>query len=97
MFTTGIEILNATRDPCHAICEDSAGRYVFMTERKAPMTIRGFHNLVALAGTAAKFPFPIHPHMLRHATGYKLANDGQDTRALQHYLGTATYCPRTAC
>jgi site-specific recombinase XerD len=26
-------------------------------------------------------------HMLRHACGYKLANDGQDTRALQHYLG----------
>ena len=26
-------------------------------------------------------------HMLRHATGYKLANDGQDTRAIQHYLG----------
>ena len=36
---------------------------------------------------AAKFPFPIHPHMLRHACGYKMANDGQDTRALQHYLG----------
>jgi type 1 fimbriae regulatory protein FimB/type 1 fimbriae regulatory protein FimE len=67
--------------------DESAGRYVFMTERKAPMTIRGFHNLVALTGVAAKFPFPIHPHMLRHATGYKLANDGQDTRALQHYLG----------
>ena len=67
--------------------EDSAGRYVFMTERKAPMTRRGFHNLVALAGVAAKFPFPVHPHMLRHATGYKLANDGRDTRALQHYLG----------
>jgi len=32
-------------------------------------------------------PFPIHPHMLRHACGYKLANDGHDTRALQHYLG----------
>jgi type 1 fimbriae regulatory protein FimB/type 1 fimbriae regulatory protein FimE len=25
--------------------------------------------------------------MLRHATGYKLANDGQDTRSIQHYLG----------
>ena len=25
--------------------------------------------------------------MLRHACGYKLANDGRDTRALQHYLG----------
>ncbi|MGH7087835.1 MAG: tyrosine-type recombinase/integrase [Stellaceae bacterium] len=30
---------------------------------------------------------PIHPHMLRHSTGYKLANDGQETRAIQHYLG----------
>ena len=27
--------------------------------------------------------FPVHPHMLRHACGYKLANDGQDTRAVQ--------------
>ena len=32
-------------------------------------------------------PFPIHPHMLRHACEFKLANDGHDTRALQHYLG----------
>jgi type 1 fimbriae regulatory protein FimE len=31
--------------------------------------------------------FSIHPHMLRHASGFKLANDGHDTRALQHYLG----------
>ena len=28
-----------------------------------------------------------HSHMLRHSCGYKLANDGQDTRAIQHYLG----------
>jgi type 1 fimbriae regulatory protein FimB/type 1 fimbriae regulatory protein FimE len=67
--------------------DDAGGRYVFMTERKAPMTRRGFHNMIALAGAAARFPFPVHPHMLRHATGYKLANDGRDTRALQHYLG----------
>jgi site-specific recombinase XerD len=39
-----------------------------------------------VAGEAAKLPFPIHPHMLRHLTGYKLANDGHDTRALQHYM-----------
>ena len=38
-------------------------------------------------GEAAELPFPIHPHMLRHACGFKLANDGHDTRALQHYLG----------
>jgi site-specific recombinase XerD len=39
------------------------------------------------AWVAAGFKFPLHPHMLRHACGYKLANDGVDTRSLQHYLG----------
>ena len=46
-----------------------------------------FHRLIQRLGEAAKMPFPIHPHMLRHACGFKLANDGHDTRALQHYLG----------
>jgi site-specific recombinase XerD len=38
-------------------------------------------------GAEAKLGFKAHPHMLRHACGYKLANDGHDTRALQAYLG----------
>ena len=67
--------------------EDDASRFVFMTERGAPMTRDGFLKMLTRLGVSAKFPFPVHPHMLRHATGYKLANDGQDTRALQHYLG----------
>jgi site-specific recombinase XerD len=29
----------------------------------------------------------LHVHMLRHACGYKLANDGHDTRLIQDYLG----------
>ena len=45
------------------------------------------HRLVQRLGEVAKMPFPIHPHMLRHACGFKLANDGVDTRALQHFLG----------
>ena len=67
--------------------ESEPGRYVFMTERGAPVTRAWFKKMVARTGKAAKLPFPIHPHMLRHACGYKLANDGVDTRALQHYLG----------
>ncbi len=43
--------------------------------------------MVARTGEVAKLPFPVHPRMLRHSTGYKLANDGHDTRALQHYMG----------
>ena len=47
----------------------------------------GFKKLIGRLGSAAKMPFPIHPHMLRHACGFKLANQGVDTRTLQHYLG----------
>ena len=61
--------------------------YVFSTERGAPMTDSGVRKIVARAGEESKLGFPIHPHMLRHACGFKLANEGHDTRAIQHYLG----------
>ena len=63
------------------------GPYVFSTERQGPLTTSTVRKLIARAGNKAELPFPVHPHMLRHACGYKLANDGQDTRAIQHYLG----------
>jgi type 1 fimbriae regulatory protein FimB/type 1 fimbriae regulatory protein FimE len=66
---------------------DYEGPYVFATERGGPMTTATVRKIVARAGELAKLPFPVHPHMLRHACGFKLANDGHDTRALQHYLG----------
>jgi len=61
--------------------------YLFITERGGPITAASVRRIVSRAGVQAGIPFPIHPHMLRHACGYKLANDGVDTRALQHYLG----------
>ena len=61
--------------------------YVFVTERGGPLTDSTFRKLVARAGVKAKIKFPVHPHMLRHGCGFKLANDGQDTRAIQHYMG----------
>ena len=61
--------------------------YVFTGERKGPLTDSTVRKIVARAGEAAELGFPVHPHMLRHAAGFKLANDGQDTRAIQHYLG----------
>jgi site-specific recombinase XerD len=54
---------------------------------EAPFTVSGFAKLVERAGIEAKLPFKTHPHMLRHATGYALANRGVDTRSLQAYLG----------
>jgi type 1 fimbriae regulatory protein FimE len=64
-----------------------ASPYVFVTERVGPMTDSNVRKMIARAGVEAELPFPVHPHMLRHACGYKLANDGHDTRAIQHYLG----------
>jgi integrase len=61
--------------------------FVFMSERGAPFTTAGFRKLIARLGVAAKFGFPVHPHMLRHACGCHLANKGVDTRSLQAYLG----------
>ena len=70
-----------------ALREQPENAYVFVSERGAPMTAATLRKLVARAGDAAKLGMPIHPHMLRHSTGFKLANDGQDTRAIQLYLG----------
>ena len=61
--------------------------YVFVSERSGPISRIGFHRLIQRLGEAAGMPFRVHPHMLRHACGYRLANDGHDTRSLQHYLG----------
>jgi integrase len=61
--------------------------FVFTSERGSPFTTAGFARMVERAGIEAKFPFKAHPHMLRHACGYALANKGHDTRALQAYLG----------
>ena len=47
----------------------------------------GFARMIERAGAEAKLGIKAHPHMLRHACGYALANRGHDTRALQAYLG----------
>jgi integrase len=61
--------------------------FVFTSERGAPFTTAGFARMIERAGRIAKLSFKAHPHMLRHACGYALANRGHDTRALQAYLG----------
>jgi len=60
---------------------------VFVTEAGTPVTTAWFLRMLQRTGEATKLPFAGHPHMLRHACGYKLANDGHDTRLLAHYLG----------
>ena len=67
--------------------QEPKSAFVFTSERGTPFSPAGFARMIERAGAGAKFSFKAHPHMLRHACGYKLANDGHDTRALQAYLG----------
>src|SRR4029077_18844452 len=61
--------------------------YVFTTERGTPFTPDAINRLVKIIGQRAGLALPVHFHMLRHSCGYKLANDGIDTRAIQDWLG----------
>jgi integrase len=67
--------------------ESKASSFVFVSERGAPLSTEGFSRLLQRAAVVAGLTVKCHPHMLRHACGFKLANDGVDTRALQAYLG----------
>jgi site-specific recombinase XerD len=67
--------------------ESKASQFVFVSERNAPFSTEGFAPMLQRAGKIAGLTIKVHAHMLRHACGFKLANDGVDTRALQSYLG----------
>jgi site-specific recombinase XerD len=67
--------------------QDPKSPFVFTSERGAPFSTAGFARMIERVSREAKLSFKAHPHMLRHACGYALANKGHDTRALQAYLG----------
>jgi type 1 fimbriae regulatory protein FimB/type 1 fimbriae regulatory protein FimE len=69
------------------IRENGEQRYLFLSQRNAPLSIDGAQKLIERLGKAARLPFPIHIHMLRHSAGYALAGRGVDTRTLQAFMG----------
>jgi integrase len=60
--------------------------WLFVSERRQPLTRQSVNYLIAMAAERAKLP-PVHPHMLRHSCGFSLANRGYDLRLIQDYLG----------
>jgi integrase len=67
--------------------ESAKSPFIFVSERGAPLSAPGFSRMIERAAAVAKLGIKAHAHMLCHACGYKLANDGVDTRSLQAYLG----------
>jgi integrase len=94
LLTTICLTIFSRRHDCPALVSPwppSAGKltspFVFDSERGAPLSAPGFSRMVERAAISADLGIKAHAHMLRHACGYKLANDGHDTRAIQAYLG----------
>jgi Phage integrase family len=56
--------------------EQKPSPFVFTSERCAPFTPAGFARIIERLGEAAGLGFKPHPHMLRHACGFTLANKG---------------------
>jgi integrase len=78
-------------DELRAIRRLFAGRqnhlpWLFLSERKQPLTRQAVSYIVAKAGQRAGLGH-VHPHMLRHSCGFALANRGYDLRLIQDYLG----------
>jgi type 1 fimbriae regulatory protein FimB/type 1 fimbriae regulatory protein FimE len=65
-------------------------KYIFMSERGAPIAPSAAQKVVKMAGKRAGIPFSVHIHMLRHSCGYSLINRGVDLRTVQSYLGHAS-------
>ncbi len=63
------------------------GPVVFQNERGGELSTSAVRHMVARAGREAEFNRRIHPHMLRHSTGYALTNRNVNTRQVQNYLG----------
>ncbi|MDM9385682.1 tyrosine-type recombinase/integrase [Chlorogloeopsis sp. ULAP01] len=61
--------------------------YIFQSSRRSPLAHDTIAGIVERAGELAGLPLRVHAHMLRHGTGYYLANRGIDTRTIQSYLG----------
>jgi type 1 fimbriae regulatory protein FimB len=63
------------------------GKIFFVSEQRRPLHRSTVNLLLQKYSDVAGLPVRAHPHMLRHACGYALADQGADTRLIQDYLG----------
>ncbi|MBK5143067.1 tyrosine-type recombinase/integrase [Budviciaceae bacterium BWR-B9] len=66
---------------------NSDTQWLFLSQHGNPLSRQQFYELIKKYGIAAKLDIKAHPHMLRHACGFSLADAGKDTRLIQDYLG----------
>lgn len=60
---------------------------LLISERGTSLSRKQAWHIIKKCGERSAIGVSSHPHMLRHACGYTLANEGADTRLIQDYLG----------
>ena len=63
------------------------GPFLFASERGGKLSPSAFFKMLARAGRNCDPAIAVHPHMLRHACGFHLINEGHSTRRVQDHLG----------
>ncbi|HBC7422443.1 TPA: tyrosine-type recombinase/integrase [Serratia marcescens] len=61
--------------------------WLFLSNNGTPLTRQRIYQIISRLGVQANISVVSHPHMLRHACGFALADRGVDTRLIQDYLG----------
>ncbi|MFZ0927645.1 MAG: tyrosine-type recombinase/integrase [Syntrophobacteraceae bacterium] len=65
----------------------ATGRAFFVSQYRKPLNRSTAWLTIRKYGDLARLELPTHPHQLRHACGFALADQGADTRLIQDYLG----------
>jgi len=68
--------------------QETGCQFIFMNERRAPMTASGFRQMLSTVGATCGLRH-VHPHMLRHSCAFFLADCRGDVRVMQDWLGHA--------
>ena len=65
----------------------ASGKAFFVSQHRKALNRRTAWLTIRKYGDLAGLELPTHPHQLRHACGFALADQGADTRLIQDYLG----------
>lgn len=71
----------------HINLQNTANGWLFTSIRGYRLSRQWVYKLSQKYSKLAGLTINFHPHMLRHACGYALADQGLDTRLIQDYLG----------
>ncbi|HGM6839722.1 TPA: tyrosine-type DNA invertase [Serratia marcescens] len=68
------------------MCRENSDGF-FVSRTGGVLSRQRIYQIISALGKKAGISISAHPHMLRHACGYALADRGVDTRLIQDYLG----------